>query len=251
MKRPSNVRPSRPSGRVFKLSAAVAGLGAAAYGAYAALTWVRYGCVPRAAGDEADALLDRFLPRYDVVERHAIAVAAPAPVVLDTAREQQLFNIPLVRWVFRGRELVMRSAPAKRPLPPDLLDQVLLLGWAILAEDPGRELVVGAVTRPWEANVVFSGLAADAFASFNEPGYVKIVWTLRADPTGVDSAIFRTETRALATDDQARRRFRVYWSLASPGIWLIRRLSLRPLQRAAEQRSRLQTRAAASPVAGA
>jgi hypothetical protein len=241
MNRPSNVKPSRPSGSVVKLSAAVAGLGAAAYGAYAALTWLRYGCVARAASDEVDPLLDRFLPRYDVVERHAIPVAAPAPVVLDTAREQQLFSIPLVRWVFRGRELMMRSTPAARPLPPGLLDQMRLLGWVVLAEEPDRELVVGAVTKPWEANVVFRGIPADAFASFNEPGYVKIVWTLRADPTGVDSAVFRTETRALATDDEARRRFRVYWSLASPGIWLIRRLSLRPLQRAAEARSRLQT----------
>ena len=103
------VTPSRPLASVVKLSAAVVGLGAAAYGAYAALAWLRYGRVARARSDEADPLLDRFLLHYDVVERHAIPVAAPAQVVLDAARQQPLFSIPLVRWVFRGRELVMRS----------------------------------------------------------------------------------------------------------------------------------------------
>jgi hypothetical protein len=52
--------------------------------------------------------------------------------------------------------------------------------------------------------------------------------------------MFRTETRAVATDVEARRRFRLYWSLASPGIGLIRWLSLRPLKMAAEQRVSVQ-----------
>lgn len=58
------------------------------------------------------------------------------------------------------------------------------LGWGVLHDDPGREVVMGAVTRPWEADVVFRALAPDAFASFAEPGYAKVVWALRADPLG-------------------------------------------------------------------
>jgi hypothetical protein len=50
--------------------------------------------------------------------------------------------------------------------------------------------------------------------------------------------MFRTETRALATDATARARFRRYWAFASPGIALIRRLSLRPLRAEAERRAR-------------
>ena len=67
--------------------------------------------------------------------------------------------------------------------------------------------------------MVFRSIPAEAFASFDEPGYVKIAWTLRADPIDAESAVFRTETRAVATDHDARRRFRMYWSLVSPGIW--------------------------------
>ena len=251
MSEQSGVKESRLLGNAVKLSATVAGVAIASYGALAGVTWLRYGRVVRAGRDADDVLLDQFLPQYDVVERHDIEVAAPAHVVLEAARRQHLLRIPLVRWVFRTRELVVGGTGPARPLPPRLLDQVLSLGWVILAEEPGRELVVGAVTRPWEANVVFRSIPAEAFASFDEPGYVKIAWTLRADPIDAESAVFRTETRAVATDHDARRRFRMYWSLASPGIWLIRRLSLRPLQYAAEHRWRRQTRATASLSAGA
>jgi hypothetical protein len=68
---------------------------------------------------------------------------------------------------------------------------------------------------------------------------VKIAWTLRADPVDGEASIFRTETRAIATDAIARARFRRYWAFASPGIALIRHLSLRPLQREAERRARI------------
>ena len=52
---------------------------------------------------------------------------------------------------------------------------------------------MGAVTQPWQANVVFRPLPPEQFAAFNEPGYVKIAWTLRADSDGAAESIFRTE----------------------------------------------------------
>src|SRR5262249_47613425 len=94
------------------------------------------------------------------------------------------------------------------------------------------------VTKPWEPNVTFRALPPGEFAAFSEPDYVKIAWTLRADPIDRTSCVFRTETRAIATDPAARSRFRWYWAFASPGIALIRRLSLRPLKRDAERRVR-------------
>jgi hypothetical protein len=81
-------------------------------------------------------------------------------------------------------------------------------------------------------------LPPERFAAFAEPEYVKIAWTLRADPVADGSSIFRTETRAIATDSAARARFRRYWAFASPGIAVIRLLSLQPLRREAERRAR-------------
>ena len=53
------------------------------------------------------------------------------------------------------------------------------------------------------------------------------------------ASIFRTETRALATDHTARAAFRRYWTFVSPGVALIRRQSLRPLRREAEYHARM------------
>ena len=182
-------------------------------------------------------MLDRFIPASEVVERHHIRVEAPAAITLTAAREQDLFGSPLVRAIFKAREVVLGTTPQNAQRPRALLPQMLSLGWGVLGEVPGHEIVVGAVTKPWEPNVVFRALPPDAFAAFNEPGYVRIVWSLRADPEGAGRSIFRTETRAIATDPVSRARFRRYWSLASPGIGLIRRLLLRPLKSEAERRA--------------
>ena len=221
-----------------RLLVAGAGLAAGVYATLAGLTWFRYGHPPRGGSDERDEFLDRFMPDYEVVERHHIRVCAPAPVTLAAAREQNLFELPLVRAIFKGREMVLGATPGERFQSRGLLAQVQSLGWGVLVDVPEREVVVGAITKPWEPNVRFRALPPDEFAAFREPGYVRIAWTLRADTVDETTSVFRTETRAIATDPVARARFRRYWALARPGIAMIRRLSLRPLKREAERRAR-------------
>jgi hypothetical protein len=126
-------------------------------------------------------------------------------------------------------------------LPQPLLKQMKALGWGVLAEIPGREIVLGAVTQAWKANVAFRALPPHEFAAFHEPGYVKIAWTLRADPAGPTKSIARHETRAVATDPVAVARFRWYWSTLSPGIKVIRYVAIRLIKSEAERRA-LQTR---------
>ena len=116
-----------------------------------------------------------------------------------------------------------------------MLAQTLALGWRVLHEEPGREVVVGAVTRPWEPDVVCRGVPAADVKAFDEPNYAKIVWTLRVDRIGPHDAVCRTETRVATTDETARARFRWYWARFSPGIILIRWMLLRQLKADAER----------------
>jgi hypothetical protein len=176
------------------------------------------------------------MPAYDIVERHHIAVAAPADVTFAASCAMDLNQSWMARAIFSARELVLGAEPDLVTRPRGIVALTKSLGWGVLAEVPGRELVMGAVTQPWKANVIFRSLPPDEFAGFHEAGYVKIVWTLRADALDANQSIFRTETRAVATDARARRYFRRYWSLLSPGIVVIRWALLRPLKRAAEQR---------------
>jgi len=219
--------------------AAGTGLAAVLYGAYVGYAWVRYGQVrPAIDPAEQDALLDRFMPTYEIVERHRVRVKAPADLTFAAATEMNLQQSPIVRGIFKGREWIMRSPPAPQLPPGPLIEQMHAIGWGMLAEVPGREVVMGAVTQPWVANVVFRPLSPEEFVAFHDPDYVKIAWTLRAEPVGDGESMFRTETRAIATDPSARAKFRRYWSLLSPGIILIRWLLLGPVKADAEQRAR-------------
>ena len=221
-----------------KWLAAGVGISAASYATYVGITWLRYGKAKQAAVDDADTVLDRFMPEFEVVDRHKVAVAAPAEVTFAAAAEMELGGCPVVRAIFKGREWILRSKPDVADRPRDIVAQAKSLGWGALAEIPGREIVMGAVTKPWEANPVFRALPPGDFAAFQEPGYVKIVWTLRVEPAGDGHSVFRTETRAVATDPQARRKFRWYWAFLSPGIIAIRALTLPTVKADAERRWR-------------
>lgn len=215
----------------------VLGAGAAAAGllgmGYVGLNWARYGRSRRR--ERPDPLLDRFMPAYEVREYHHTAVAAPADIAFAVARELDMQGSAVLRAIFKGREMLMGADSAGRDVQP-ILSEVMALGWRVLHEESGRKLVMGAVTRPWEANVTFRGLDPERFASFQEPGYAKIIWTLEAEPTGAESSVFHTETRVVTTDREARRRFRRYWSMVSPGVVLIRHEMLRQIRREAARR---------------
>ena len=215
------------------------GLAAVTYAAYVGTAWYRYGHPSPPRHDEIDALLDHFMPEYEVAERHHVRVGAPPAITLSAASEADLQQSMLVRGIFKAREWVLGSEPDALARPKGLIVEMESLGWRVLAEKPGREIVVGAVTQPWMANVTFRGLAPHEFRAFREPGYVKIVWTLRADPVGSSESMFRTETRVVTTDVAARKKFRWYWARFSPGIVVIRRAMLGNVKREAERRALL------------
>jgi len=219
----------------LKWAGGAIGFASAAYATYAAVTWVRYGNPTPAKPEEVDPLLDQFIPLYEVVERHHIVVAAPPEITFAVACETDLMRSPIIRGVFRTREVVLRSKRAAAE-HRGIVAFTKAIGWSVLAEVPDREIVMGTVTQPWNPNVAFRQLSPDQFVSFSESLYVKIAWTLRADPVGDNRSIFRHETRVTTTDAVARTKFRRYWACFSPGIKLIRWLLLKPLRRDAEYR---------------
>jgi hypothetical protein len=205
---------------------------------HVAARWLRYGHVRKRRGPPT--LLDRFLPNCEVLERHHTRVRAPVDITYAAAREMNLAESRVVRAIFRGRELLMRASPTEERPPQSLIDEVLSIGWGVLAQESGREIVLGTVTQPWKGDVKFRALPPDEFAAFNEPGYVKIAWTIQARPMGPEASWFYTETRVATTDADARKRFRRYWTMVSPGVRIIRRESLRLVRADAERRYRLQ-----------
>ncbi len=158
------------------------------------------------------ALLDEVLPAWDFRERHAVAVDAPPERVLEAVRAVTPGEMSLVRILFR-----LRGLPAAKDQP---VYEQLKRGFRTLAEEPGRELVLGSVGQPWRLRGGSSPRAD--FVSFAEPGYAKMALNFR-----FEDGTLSTETRVLLTDPASRRAFRRYWLFVRPWSGLVRRSWLR------------------------
>jgi hypothetical protein len=162
--------------------------------------------------------------------------------VFDRAARLDVGSLPLVHAIFWLRSKIMRDTPVAR-VAQGFVAEAKSLGYGVLAYEPDRALVMGAVACPWQKNVTFRAIAPESFASYAEPNLVKIVWTLEAEPLGPALTRFRTETRAQATDKSARRKFTLYWLAFSIGIHFIRWNMLRAIRREAETASRVPSAA--------
>jgi hypothetical protein len=181
--------------------------------------------------------LDAFIPQPDVRERFHTTARAPASIVMEVATQFDLQSLLPVRIIFRLREKLMRAAPPSAPRTPQgLLAETRSLGWGMLLEQPGSIIICGATCRPWQADSGFRSIPPERFASYAEPDEVKIAWTLEAEPLEPALTRFSHETRAVATDGEARAKFRQYWQWARYGIVTIRLLLMPAIRRAAERR---------------
>lgn len=161
-------------------------------------------------------LLSDVLPDYDVRKRYAIGLDLPADRVWEAIHETRLGELRVARTLFRLRGLP--SARDRRILQ--------LEGFQPLAENPGRELVMGAVGKPWSSR---GGLVRGADPrTFREPGYAVMALDITYDGTTL-----ATETRVLCTDAGARRLFRAYWLLVGPFSGVVRNDWLRAIERRA------------------
>jgi hypothetical protein len=181
-------------------------------------------------------LLDPFIPHADICERHEIIVPAPAALVLQIAQNFDIQSILPVRAIFWLRSKVMRAKVTRNEKKAKgFMEEMLGLGWVCLAKDRNWYFCAGAACQPWRADITFSPVPPDLFASFAQPGRVKIAWTLEVE--ALEPAVTRlaTETRVVATDEASRIKFKHYWRTFAIGILMIRRLLLRAIRREASR----------------
>ena len=188
------------------------------------------------SGTPAGALA-AFIPHPDVRERHEVRVRAPARLVFETAAAFDLQSIGLVRTIFRMRERMLGARAVERR-PQGFLVEMQSIGWACLERREGELFVGGAACQPWLADVVFEPIPRERFAAWAEPGRVKIAWTIETQAIGPERTRLASETRAVATSDDARTRFKAYWRWARFGIVTIRWLLLPGIRSQAEARWR-------------
>ena len=115
------------------------------------------------------------------------------------------------------------------------LDDAVRAGFVVLAEEPGREIVLGVAGRFWTISGTRMTIGREDFARHAERGTAKAAMSFRVDPARLGRSRVVTETRVLCADATARRHFRRYWRVVRPGSALIRRLALLQIKRNAER----------------
>lgn len=178
--------------------------------------------------------IDGVIPGYQFGESHEIRVAAPPARVMAaaravTAREIRLFL--LLTWLRsprlpgRGQESIV-NPEADRPL----LDVALRTGFVLLREEPGREIVFGAVVC---CGTGVPPRSAQEFQAL-DGSVARAVMNFHVEDLGDGTSRLVTQTRVAASDRAAERRFAAYWRMIYPGSALIRVMWLRAIRDRAE-----------------
>ena len=185
--------------------------------------------------------LDRFLPDYDAVERHDIAVHAPPAAVMAAlwradlggpgARALMALRVlpaALVHGAARARlrELAAHPMPTLRGLPA--------MGFALLHEAPDA-VVFGLTGRFWTLG---GGVVPTDPATWGDgppPGSARAAWSFEVAPRADGTTTLATETRVRCADEATRRAFGRYWRVVRHGSALIRVLMLRRARAEAER----------------
>jgi hypothetical protein len=197
-------------------------------------------------------LIDKYLPKYDFTEVHAIKIKATPEVVYRAMMDTTLEEIHgFVRFLFNLRALPEKLAgrkenPLASPLKTNqksLLAQMLDSNFVKIEEQAPREIVFGLIVpgsigRVWQkssAQILKFSSAAE-FLAFKNPAFLHVIanFTL-ADAPEPGYVIIRTESRTKGLSEKARTSFRPYWWVIRPWSGLIRRLWLKAIKHRAEK----------------
>jgi hypothetical protein len=178
--------------------------------------------------------IDRFLPRWHFNEVHETTVHAPASRVMQAVHSVTPREIRFLRGLMAIRSLgFFHRDPDEEGRP--MLEVARRGGFLVLEEDGERELVLGVAGRFWRLTGTRVRLAGPAeFLAFDRAGCARAAVNFRLVDDGPGRTRVITETRILAVDDEARRKFGAYWRLIYPGSALIRRSWLAAIKARAE-----------------
>lgn len=187
------------------------------------------------------ALIDDFMPRWDVTERHRIIVHAPPADVYEAVLRVDLSRSRPIAVLAGLRELPAKVL-GRQPANPGAsiggtIDGFLAAGFVRLAETANEELVLGLTGRFWTPTGAMLRVAAEDFTAFNRPGYAQAVWNIAVTPTRKGATRLTTETRVRCTDRRSLLIFRAYWLVVRPFSGWIRKEMLRLIKEDAEERA--------------
>jgi hypothetical protein len=155
------------------------------------------------------APLDDWLPAPSIRTRHRRAARASAEGLWEAARGVRLSDTRslgrLVRWRIPG-------------LSPGMTYHELFRDYPFCVLDEGdHRLLSGLCGRIWTLSRDYPSLSgASEFASWDEPGTVRVAFAHWVEPGDDGEATLCSEARVEPVDTHARLRLRATWAVVSP-----------------------------------
>jgi hypothetical protein len=178
-------------------------------------------------------LIDSFAPNPDAVETHRIHINASPNVVYRALRTADLGSSLVIKFLLALRSLPEFILHPRKPPPRDrriTLQTLIDVGFGVLAEQPGKEIVLGVSGKFWRPTGNLSPFNRVDFDAALPAGRPRAVWNFHVEGAD-DQTTLSTETRVVCGDRDSRRKFRAYWFFVRPFSGLIRRLMLRAVRR--------------------
>lgn len=183
-------------------------------------------------------LIDSFAPRPDATEIHKLEIAATRETVYQALWTTDLGDSLIIKGL-----LALRSLPAfilSRKCRPRASRKITLqtmidVGFGQLAEEPGREIVLGIMGRFWRPTGNTQPFNREDFLRPVPAGIARAVWNFTVEEAAANRTILSTETRITCGDKASRMKFRAYWLFVRPFSGLIRLVMLRAVRRACEE----------------
>ena len=182
-------------------------------------------------------LLESFAPNPDAVETHKIEIVASPEIVYRALWTTDLAGSPVIKGLMTLRSLptlILHPGQRRQTSQKVTLHTLLEAGFGKLAEEPGREIVLGITGRFWRPISNTLPFQQKNFQGPVPPGLARAVWNFTVQEISPQRTLLSTETRIICGDAASRWKFRVYWSVIRPFSGLIRLMMLRTVQRACE-----------------
>jgi len=149
-------------------------------------------------------LIDDLMPTCDLITRYERIIAAPQAKVYAAARAmtiRKLFRVRILLWI---REIFSRLGG--KPLE----------SFPVIAEDPGKELVMAICGKFWAVTGNILDVPVSEIQAFQTPGYAKAYWNFYLEPMGKGQTRIITETRVQVYGKRELNLFKLYWRLVGP-----------------------------------
>jgi len=182
-------------------------------------------------------LIDSFAPNPDASEIHRLEIGASCEAVYRALWTTDLGNSLVVKGLIFLRSLpsfVLKRERRPRSRRKITLQTLIEAGFGQLAEEPGREILLGISGRFWRPTGNTLPFRREDFVGSVPAGLARAVWNFRVQEVAANRTVLSTETRITCGDKTSRMKFRAYWLFVRPLSGLIRLVMLRAIRRTCE-----------------